>query len=635
MKVGKNLTAYLLFIVFSAVLAVLFGISPKSQAASELIIYDVHPESPRIVKDDGSIEFADYVRIRNMSDHPYDLTGLFLSDSSKDYAKLPLDGIVIEPGGSQMIRLDPSWNFALKASGDESVYLSDVAGNTIYRYTSKMKPKQPVLSAESGFYTDEFYLEMTARGNAVIHYTLDGSNPTEDSPVYNEPIRIYDRSNEPNTVVNVPNTVRRYLEKEVYDEYGNHSVIEQPKEDPVDKAFIIRAAAIDEYGNRSDTVTREYFFCGDKYENIISVVADREELFGPCGILVTGTEYDEWYLNGMEGDPPVTNFKKKGRDWEIAADMEYFLGGTKVFGQKCGLKLQGKSTRQRRIKNFQLRARNSYSGSDEFAYDFFENEEYRPDGIHLDDCFDESLLFDIVRDEKIIKSKTTGRVALFINGEFWNNVYIRQKIDEKYFEDHFGIMPDNLIVLAETFPETDYENEEEFDEIRGYYFAIYDFIEDHDLAVAENYEKIRSMMDVDSYIDYFAINTYIGSADWAEVQNDEYWRVKVPFDEGYGDGRFRWILHDADWIFNDSTKFEEGFITHFDLFDSLMENADFRQRFANRLEELHNTCFSEENILRHTRSGKWDEPGLEEAEQFLLGRFEALEPLINGIRSIK
>ena len=111
--------------MLTAFLTVILYFAPHVKAMPELIIYDVHPESPRIVKDDGTIEFSDYVMIRNLTDQPYDLTGLFLSDSRSELKKLPLDGVVIEGGASSMIKLDPSWNFALKNSGDESVYLSD------------------------------------------------------------------------------------------------------------------------------------------------------------------------------------------------------------------------------------------------------------------------------------------------------------------------------------------------------------------------------------------------------------------------------------------------------------------------------------------------------------------------------
>ena len=188
----KTLLKFTIIGLLTLVLMYLVYVAPHVRTPEELVIYDVHGDSPRIVKDDGTIEYADYVRIRNMTDHPYDLTGLFLSDSSKDFDKYPLDGIVIDANDSVMIRLDPSWNFALKRDMSENVYLSDTNGSVIYRYTDSMRPKSPELSANSGFYNNEFLLKMSVRGDYTIYYTLDGSEPNRNSYVYSEPIRVYE-----------------------------------------------------------------------------------------------------------------------------------------------------------------------------------------------------------------------------------------------------------------------------------------------------------------------------------------------------------------------------------------------------------------------------------------------------------
>ncbi len=608
MRTRNNLFIYSIISILSAFLLILFFVAPKVKPDKDLVIYDVHADSPRIVKEDGSIEFSDYVRIRNMTDHLYDLTGLFLSDSRKNTQKLPLDGVVIGAKDSVMIKLDPSWNFALKRDGNEDVYLTDSRGNVLYKYKPSMKPQIPQLSADSGFYESDFYLKMSSKGNCTIYYTLDGSEPDENSQIYTEPIHVYDRSNEPNTVVNVPNTIKNYLDEGYTDaETGEYKLIEQPVEGPVDKAFIIRALTVDECGNKSDIVTKEYFFFGDKYKNIISIVADRDDLFGDYGILSTGKEYDEWYLNGKEGEQPSVNYNQKGRDWEIPADMDYFRGGTKVFGQKCGLKLQGRKTRDRRIKNFQLRARNSYSGSDVFEYDFFDNEPYRSDGIILDDSFNESVFLELVENENIIKQKTTEGVALFVNGEFWNNIYIRQRIDEKYFADHYNIQPENLILLSEAFPEIGGEDEKSAEEATAMYIAIDKFAEENDLELRENYEKIQTMMDIDNYIDYIAINTWIGNTDWGEFNNDMYWRTKTPDDSQYGDCRFRWILHDGDYAFNGDFELQNfQMLYEGPLYPSLIKNEEFRNSLSLRMEELGETTFSDANIAKITGSGKWN-----------------------------
>ncbi len=627
MGIGKNTYKYCILSVFSLALALLLFAAPTVKAESGLVIYDVRADSPRIVKDDGTIEFSDCVRIKNTNETPYDLSGLFLSDSRRGKKMLPLDGIVLTGGESVLIRLDPSWNFALKRSGSENVYLSDSRGNIIFEYTGDMKPKAPEFSAGSGFYDEEFELGITGPEGCTLYYTLDGSEPSEDSQVYTGPVHVYDRSDEPNTVVSVENTVKNYLEDET-----DGLPVQKPIDDPVDKAFIIRAAAIDDVGNRSDVVTREFFFCKDKYKNIVSVVADRDDLFGPYGIVSVGAEYDEWYLGGMEGDEPETNFNKKGRDWEVPADVDYFRSGVCVMSQRCGLKLFGRTTRDDRVKNFQLRARNIYSGSDVFGYDFFGEGAAICDRVTLDDSFFESFFFSLLRDEEIITHSTTDRAALFVNGEFWNNIYIRQKFDEKFFLEHYGIAPDNLIVLNDTFPEIGGDDEASYEAARQLYLDMDDLAINGDLADPADYERLQAMMDIDSYIEYLAINTWAGNKDWDEYTNSMCWRVKEPYDNGYGDGKFRWMIHDGDIIFYDTVSMN---IDASPLLRGLMRNDGFRDKLAARIRELGNTTFSEERIKQELADDRWDELQKRDIAAFFETRKEKMEKFADDIAGKK
>ena len=58
----------------------------------------------------------------------------------------------------------------------------------------------PKFSNISGFYPENFSLELTSEENAKIYYTLDSSNPKTSniSKEYKDYILIYDRSSEPN-----------------------------------------------------------------------------------------------------------------------------------------------------------------------------------------------------------------------------------------------------------------------------------------------------------------------------------------------------------------------------------------------------------------------------------------------------
>ena len=170
-----------------------------------------------------------------------------------------------------------------------------------------------VFSKASGFYNKEFTLRLYAPTDE-IYYTLDGSIPDKNAILYTEEILVKNVSDNPNVYRSIQNIIRDWKTYEI------------PKE-AIDKAVIIRAIAIDDYGNTSDIVTKTYFVDMENYQDgyVLSIVSEPEELFGEDGIYVTGKEYDEWYLGDQEGNMPLCNFEKEGRDSEIETTIALFL----------------------------------------------------------------------------------------------------------------------------------------------------------------------------------------------------------------------------------------------------------------------------------------------------------------------
>ena len=128
---------------------------------------------------------------------------------------------------------------------------------------------EPEFSAESGFYSGDFTVSLSAPEGCRIYYTTDGTVPTVDSTVYSGEIRIKNRSSEPNVYSAIPDTS--------HDDYV-------PARN-VDKGTVVRAFCVDESGNASDIVTKTYF-CGidinQKYNGfpVLCVTADPDDLFG-------------------------------------------------------------------------------------------------------------------------------------------------------------------------------------------------------------------------------------------------------------------------------------------------------------------------------------------------------------------
>ena len=122
-----------------------------------------------------------------------------------------------------------------------------------------------------------------------------------------------------------------------------------PTDELVDKAVVVRSVSMDRGYNISEIATATYFVGESQYMDmdVLSVVADPDDLFGDKGIYVTGEAYDEWYLSGMleTEDSPVPNFEMRGRKWEIEGNIEFFEKGDMALNQACGFRIQGAVTR--------------------------------------------------------------------------------------------------------------------------------------------------------------------------------------------------------------------------------------------------------------------------------------------------
>lgn len=189
--------------------------------------------------EDGDNE--DWIELHNPTAFPIDLMGYGLSDVADDPAQWTLPKVTIPAGGFLVVfasgkdRTDPDQalhtSFKLKSSGEflglfdpngqlidalHPVYpaqIDDVAygrwqGEWAYLEPTPGAPNQaendarlppPVADLKSGFYdTDQEVGFAPVAPGVKIHYTLDGSDPTESDPYITEPITITDRRGTPN-----------------------------------------------------------------------------------------------------------------------------------------------------------------------------------------------------------------------------------------------------------------------------------------------------------------------------------------------------------------------------------------------------------------------------------------------------
>lgn len=485
--------------------------------------------------------------------------------------------------------------------------------------------EQPVFSCKSGFYENEFYLEIAASDGASIYYTLDGSIPDESSAIYMQPLLITDATQNDNYYSMRTDTSAGFrsdliAQYQTLDDDPNYVV----PDFLVDKCTIIRAVAISPSGVASEVTSASYFvgISPQDYNgcNVVSLITDPDNLFdSQKGIYVTGDIFTDYLAN----DYPSSywrfweaNYRQRGAEWERPATFEFFgSDGALLLSKNGGIRIHGGVSRGTLPRSLNLYARMEYDQTDTFDLAFFETDYHSQSitlnsgGNHLITQFPDYMMTQMVRDLNFATMLFEPYV-LFLNGEYWGFYWISEKYDEEYLSYYYQVQPENVIIIKNGTVEVGKEKD-----LMSYKSMRY-FFSRNDMSIDLNYEKACQMIDIDSFIDYYATMIYIARCeDWPQ-SNVALWRTREISDEGsYSDGKWRWMLFDCNSTsmldevldYLDETYFTSGdtltyhdtltyVIDSDDLFRSLWSNQSFQEAFIQKLIYIGENCFSAEKM---------------------------------------
>lgn len=621
---------------------------------SPIVISEVCPHNVTAAYDDNGDYGADYIELYNRSDSSVNLKGWGLTDSGDNLSKFVFGDITVDPGqciiawcneniddtdfykkdyvpvdvhgvsfhlseGEECILTDPDGNVACITTIDSGIaddetvsligdkYYVSVPSPYYLEETlaeEKRNIDAPVYSVEGGWFDDTIIVELSAK-EGEIYYTLDGSVPDENSYKYTEPVVIDNRTDEPNIYSNIGgiSSENGYLP-----DYN------------VDKCTVLKAVAISEDGI-SDVVSESYFvgLSRDDYEgmSIVSISFDPDDFFGyDRGIYVYGKVHDLLYAKyDMEtvdiDDTEYAHFGKKGRGWEREVNIEFFSSDhEKIHEQKAGIRIHGGWTREQNQKNFQLYARDEYDGNSIFNYDFFGNGQIynklmlRGGGstdifvTKIRDVFVQSMVTD-----RAVGTQKAEPCVVFLNGEYWGLYNLQETIGASYIEEYYDVPQDNVVIIKNGESRTD-----DPDDVL-LYDEVVAFVAENDMSLEENYRKFEKMVDIQSLIDYYAIETYVGNSD-AYKNNYAVWRSRNPGISEYEDCRWRWLLFDLDDScsmnlgantadidsFVDGNWYGNNPLNGDELFTALCANEEFRERFASAFMEVAENNFNYEDV---------------------------------------
>lgn len=342
------------------------------------------------------------------------------------------------------------------------------ASNNDAEHLFCIKLQQPSFSAESGFYEEDFLLQIEGRADEKIYYTLDGSIPTLDSILYEEPITITDASRQDN----------------IYSARTDLSPTNSYVPDfPVDKATVVRAISYNERNSCVSEVVTKVYFVGyqtkEEYDGltVVSLVADPAALFDTqSGIYGNGAKYEEYVQNAgsTDGVPNSTytdaegneyrlyeasNAFNAGKEWEREATITYFDDThTYCFDQNVGIRIAGASTRGTPQKSLSVYGRDIYDREVYFEEEIFpdiststfklRNGGNANEDVKIKDAFLQSLITD--RDVAVQRSCPC---VLFVNGEYWGIYNIRERYNEEYIWNYYRVNKENVFIMDGTVAE--------------------------------------------------------------------------------------------------------------------------------------------------------------------------------------
>ena len=531
--------------------------------------------------------------------------GFVLSDGDKIILSSPGGGILsnvkvrdIEDDYSVQLSTDDQNNYIIaKASPSELLSRDEL----LFYEDTKPLNKAPYASFQSGFYDEPFYVELfSTNENDKIFYTLDGTCPSSESTQYVAPILIEDRSSEKNIWSNIDGI-------SLVDEYTPVYL--------VDKATVLKAISIDENGNISDIFTASYFvdFSGKYgYDGIpvMSITCSPDDLFSEeRGIYVLGNVYNQCaekysQIPFNEYECPA-NYLCSGIGWERNAQIEFFDESHNLkLIQDIGIRMHGNYSRAFSQKGFSLYARKEY-GEDEFVYDMLENgKKYDKLMLRQADHYytriRDALIYPLIEDRSV-GSQDSKPCIVFLNGEYWGHYQLQEKISECYISNEYGIATDDLVYMKTKLRKPSWNvNGNEAILMQKEWESFLSDALSKDLSDDSQYQDVISKIDIENFIEYCCIETYIGNYDWW-VNNTAFWRsTKIYKDNEYGDGRWRWLLFDLDGCSGlvepiDFDAIELGRSIN-PLFNALTRNLSFRKQFVITFMDIANNNFRYDTV---------------------------------------
>ena len=493
------------------------------------------------------------------------------------------------------------------ASVPSSSSLQESSSSGLKEYNDNHKPKASALPA-AGFYSSLTIEPLAPQKGGEIRCTFDGSFPTVKSEQIAEDLHITE-----NTVVRCSEFVN---------------------------------------GEAMDTTTQTYFINESVSMPVVAITVNHHDMFDSTdGLYATGNiskaggGFGGGMWGGMGGgnnvtddnNPKCTEPCKEANFWsdkELPAHVEFFENGssskTKNWEIDAGISIVGNWSRYKPKKSVAIKMDNDIYGDKILKYSLFKTRpeakkikafNLRNNGNRFWTDYIGDAMMTALLEGTDVDYQRSRQVVVFYNGEYFGIHDMRERLNRHFVETNYGIDAKsiNMINIKGTELEASGTNGSSVTE----YQQLYSEISSSKYAGEnnENYEKVKTKLNVNSFAQYMFAEMYFHNGDWP-TNNVRAWGGNghpfkfVAFDTDHGFGfspgisgfdvegqnMFTWVLGN-----NNSGGMWGGMgggatAGPGTMLKKLLENPDFKRMFINNACILLNSYLTYEKVQKTVQS---------------------------------
>jgi hypothetical protein len=443
--------------------------------------------------------------------------------------------------------LEADMSYGKQVDGNPAHYIfdtptPDATNNSSVSYAGM--EYTPVIDVSGGFYTSTVSVTVTnqSQTGGFIRYTTTGETPDIGSPLF------------PGSLTLSANTVLKV------------------------RCFSPSGTLLP-----SLTATETYLFMEDFTLPVISISTDNANLYGPSGI-----------------------FDNYTTDWRRPCVIEYFdANGQKQFASRASIKPDGGAGGSRSNPQHSVTiepAHGVYGEGEPVEYPLIPEKSF----IHEYSAFylrngsnywnqypQKDATFMRIMRESHANSQAYSPVIAYVNGQYFGVYELREKANEAYFETNYGNNPDSLDLLSVSY----FYGAGVLRTVKGSddsFYAMHDFVGTYSAAAPDYFEQCHKQIDLYNFADYLAGENWFANFDWV------YNNMKIARMQTAGN-KWKFYLQDMELGLGGWGNYDANMFDYFrynnqpnaywDIYNSLVQNTQFRNYFVNRYADLMNTTF--------------------------------------------